>query len=310
VPVFDLITIPELKRHVPFSGNGQDAFAAEEISRASRTIEQYLDRRIVYRAPGEDEQNDNAVASASWASGSFSIASQPGTGGRTLIVTWDVATSGALTVTGTVNGAAGTTEVFEAANGRVQHGVKFFTAISAVAAVNAQGSGTVKLGYSQGYVEYHTPHYPSELATIEWPIRQVAEVNEDLNLVFGSTTALTTAQYQIRHERRCIARVSGGLDFPWYAGRRVVKVTYSAGYFGTANVPQDLKQVACRLVGWSMREALRQQHGQQSGTDASGTFAVVGPAMLTTGMKAQLDLYIRGELFDRSGERDFDLEAA
>lgn len=308
--VLDLITLAELKRFVPMAGTGQDVLAAEEITRVSRAIEAYLDHRLVYRAPGEDPENDNAVASTAWGGGPFNVAGQPGSGGRTLIVSWDTATSGTLTVTGTVDGVAGTTEVFDAANGRVQHGVKFFTAISGVVSSNPAGGGTVKVGYSVGYVEYHTPRMRSKLYVLEWPIRQVAEVNEDVSLVYGAATALSASQYEIREQRRCINRVSGRLDFPWYCGRRVVKVTYSGGYFGTANVPMDIKQVACRLAAWSLREVVRTQHGQASGSDAIGNFALQGPAMLTAGMRAQLDPYMRPELFDRSGERDWDPEAA
>jgi hypothetical protein len=311
VAVYDLVTQAEFKRYLPLSGVKEDQNVQEHISRASRVIEQYLDRRLVYRAPGEDGQNDNIVASANYATGALTVAAQPGSGGRTLILTVDTATAGTVTVTGTVAGVVGTTEVFDVANGRLQHGVKFFTAISGIAVAGASGNGSVKVGSSAGYVEYHTPYSgESELWTLEWPIRQVAEANEDVSLTFGSSTALSASQYQVRRELRKIARVSTGLDFPWYSGRRVVRLTYSAGYFGVANVPDDLKLAACKLAAWSYRESSRQRHGEASGADATGSFVLLGPAMLTTGMKADLDPYLRPDMFDRTGERDWDTEAA
>jgi hypothetical protein len=310
--VYDLITLPEFKRYLPMAGVKEDQTVSEHISAASRTVEEYLDRRLVYRAPGDDAQNDNVVASVAYAdSAGLTIASQPGSGGRTLIVTLTTGTAGTVTVTGTVAGVAGTTEVFDVANGRHQHGVKFFTAIASIAVAGAAGNGNIKVGSSAGYVEYHSPYSGSaELWTLEWPIRQVAEVNEDVSLTFGSTTALAASQYAVRRELRQLARVSTNLDFPWYSGRRVVRLTYSAGYFGTANVPEAIKLATKKLAAWSYRESSRVLHGQASGADATGSFVLLGPAMLTTGMKADLDPYLRPEMFDRTGERDWDTEAA
>jgi hypothetical protein len=309
--VLDLITLDEFKRHYPLAGTAQDVYAREAITGASRVIEHYLQRRLVYRAPGEDPENDNIVVAVTYANGPLTVEGQPGPGGRTLIVTLTTATAGTITVTGTVSGVPGTTEVFDAANGLVQHGVKFFTAISGIIVAGAGGGGQVKVGSSAGYIEYHSPRYGAEIKALEWPIRQVAEVNEDLSLVFGASTVLVeTTDYEIRKERRALARVSGRLAFPWLIGHRVVRLTYSAGYFGTASVPRDIKEVACRLSAWGFREALKSEPGMASGSNATGSFVFSGPAMLTTGMKAQLDPYLRPDLFDWTGERDFDLEAA
>ena len=308
----DLITLEELTRYHPISGPGRDDFLRECIARASRRIEQYLDRRIVYRAPGEVEGNGNIVASATCTNGALTVAAQPGSGGRTLIVTFDGSvTSGTVTVTGTVAGTAGVTEVFDSAAGRIQHGVKFFTAISGAAVTGATGDGTVKVGSSQGYIEFHTP-YPGafEIKTLEWPVRQVREVNEDVAATYTAATALTEGTaFQVRKERRRIARVSGQLEFAWLSAYRSVRLIYSAGYFTAASVPDDIKEVACALAAWIYREADRMHPGLQSGSDATGSFVSIGPAMLTTGMKEKLDAYNRGE-FERTGERDWDLEAA
>jgi hypothetical protein len=303
---YDIITLSELKRAIPASGAGKDTELLEIISRASRRLERHYDRRFIYRAPPSGEA---AVVNAqSWANGAITVAAQPNSAGRTLIVTFTSATAGMLTITGLVAGVS-TTETFDAANGLTQHGVQFFTGSVTAAAANAAGAGTVTVTTSQGYIEYHSPYCgSSEIRTIEWPIQQVVEVNEDLNLTFAAATALVAGTAYTVRSRRKIARISNLLDFPWLLGRRVVKIRYSAGYT-PGTVPQDLKDHCSNLAAWMFRYGQRSFHGDVSVSDGTGTFALSGPPMITSGMEDGLSAYIRGE-FEGTGERDFDLEVA
>lgn len=303
---YDLITLAELKRVVPAAGTVQDGYFPEVVSRATRRFEQRYDRRFLYRAPPAGESV--IVNGVSWAAGAIAVANQPNSAGRTLIVTFSQATGGTLTFTGTVAGVAGVTEVFDAANGLVQHGVKFFTGSLTAAAANVAGAGTVTVTSSQGYIEYHSPYCESsEIRTLEWPIQQVVEVNEDLNLTYAAATALTAGTEYVVRGRRRIARISNLLDFPFYTGYRVVKVRYSGGYT-PSTIPQDLKDNVAALAAWMYRYSTRGLHGETSESNALGSFAF-GPPMITTGMEDALSGYLRSE-FERTGERDFDTEAA
>jgi len=305
--VFDLITPAELKRVVPAGGTAKDTELAEACTRASLQLEHRYDRRFVYRAPGSGEAV--VVNAQNWADGAIAKANDPNAAGRTLIIAWETATGGTLTVTGTVAGVAGVTEVFDAANGKLQHGVKFFTAISAIVAAAAAGAGKVTVTTSLGYVEYHTPYSAcSEIHSSEWPIQQVVEVNEDLNRIYGTTTALVAGTDYVVRERRRIARISNLLDFPFLAGYRTVKDRLSAGYFTTGSVPQDLKNEAAAVAAWIYRYNTSGRQGLESGSEAQGSFVLAGPPMVTSGQDVALGFYIRPE-FERTWERDFDLEA-
>lgn len=310
LPAYALVSLTELKAFYPSVGTALDAEMERVITRASRRIEEHLDRRIVYRAPTTSEAQ---VYSGNWANGSPAVGAQPNAAGRTLVVTFTSATGGTLTVTGTVAGVVGITEVFDAANGVSQYGAKFFTAISGQAIAGALGGGTVTIGTSQGYTEFHSPRGESELAPIEWPIAQVIEVNEDLNLTYAAATALTAGtEYVVRQGSsvlRRVARISNLLDFAFYSGHRVVRLRYSAGYFGTANVPATLKEVALRLAALGLSESINKRVGISSASDALGNFTRFGPATLTDSLKEDLAAFERGS-FGWAAERDFDLEAA
>ena len=193
-------------------------------------------------------------------------------------------------------------------NGRL-HGVKFFTAISAAAlsVLAGQAAGDlIKVGTSVGYTEFHSPDGGSEIIPIEWPIRSVVEVNEDLNLVYGTPTALDTGSYAVRQSssvRRRIARISDLMDFAFYAGYRVVRLRYSAGYKGAAAVPPMIKGACLELAAWHYQYADKKDFGLTSRTDATGSISRSGPPMILAGMANRLASHIRAE-FDRSGERD------
>lgn len=329
LPAYALVTVSEFKSYFPAGGTARDAEIERAIDRATVDIEEHLDRRLVYRAPTEDD--DQVVALATIADGALALAGQPNSAGRTLVVTkTDVdrsLTAGVLTVTGTVGGVAGVTETFDLSSGGasntvpgnsdVIHGVKFFAAISAAAIGGCAGQGAadkVKVGVSAGYTEFHSPYddFCSEITPIEWPLQNVVEVNEDLNLLFAASTALTTAQFQVRNGSgigRRIARISNLLEFPFISGRRTVRVRYSAGYKGAASVPSKLKGICLELAAWHYQYAEKKDFGLVSRTDNFGSIARSGPPMITSGMAGRLASYLRGE-FDRNAERDFDLDAA
>jgi hypothetical protein len=319
---YALVTLAELKAFLPVEDTGQDAQLERSIERASLVVENYLDRRLIYRAPPEVEGSANIVAATAVANGALVVANQPNAAGRTLILTLNDAdrsvTAGTVTVTGTVAGVAGVTEVFDLADGPWQHGVKFFTAISGIVVAGLGGTfvgDTLKVGSSVGYVEYHTLRKGvfgvTDLITIERPLRQVLEVNEDLTLTFGTGTRLTvTTDYTLAVSGGVIRRVYANLPRGWYTSYRSVRVTYSAGYAGRANVPADIKYEAMRLAGLLFFEAQQKRIGVSSVSDGTGSTTRFGAASLTAAAQEALAPYMRAEIFGRTGERDFDLEAA
>jgi hypothetical protein len=311
LPTHALVTLAELKSFMPTQGTGKDAQLERAIDCASRDIEEdgVGGRRLRWRAPTEDP---DAIYSGTWSTGTPAPSGQPSSAGRFAVITFPAtATTGTVTITGTVGGVAGVTEAFDAVNGLLQYGLKPFTAVAALAIAGGSGTGTVKVGTSLGYVELYSPG-GCEITPIEWPIRYVAEVNEDLARVFAAATALAATQYEIREPSsigRRIARVSGHLDFPFLSGYRAVKARLSAGYQTTAEVPSKIKGVCLELAAWYFQYSEGKEYGMASRTDALGTVTRTGPPMLTMGMKDRLSAYLRAE-FESTAQRDFDLEAA
>jgi hypothetical protein len=322
LPAYAQVTLAEFKRYAPLMSTGKDTECEEAIARASLRVEQegLGGRRVVYRGPAEVEGAGNIVASRTLADETVpgGALTQPSSEGRTLIVTVTDAdrsvTAGTVTVTGTVGGVAAQTEVFDlAAGGLVQHGVKFFTAISSiVVAVTNEGAGdTLKIGSSVGMTEFYSPYGGcSEVVPIEWPILYVAELREDVSRTFPASSALTEGtHFEIRRRstnQRALARISGAISFPFYSGYRVVRGRMSCGYRSAAAVPQAIKDVCLHLGAWDLFHSLGRQYGLSSVSDAAGNRSFSGPPMLTTGMKEALDAYRRPE-FGLTAERDFDL---
>jgi hypothetical protein len=316
-----LASLAELKAFLPAAGGAKDDEFELALARASRRVEEYVDRRLIYRAPAGEASTDVIVAEVALSPSltTLTILNQPNSAGRTVkVIITDPARSvkGTLTVTGTVAGVAGVTEVFNLASGGNLYGTKFFTGSLTAACSGITDTSTgdfLKLVACPGYTEFHHSDGGSVIQPLEWPIRQVVEVNEDTNGVFGTTTALTlTTDYVVREPSsigRKITRVSGSLDYPFYAGYRVVKVRYSAGYFTRANVPEDIKGVVKRLAASFYNEANKGQIELASGSNALGSWSRFGPAELTVADKEALAPYLRGS-FDRTCERDWDLDAA
>lgn len=320
--VYALATLKGLKRYIDATGAGKDLELEEALARASQDIEEngVGGRRLVYRGPIESD--DTIMTAAALANGASapSIANQPDTDGRTLVVKLvdenRYITAGVLTVTGTVDGAAAQTETFDLTVGQEIHGVKFFTALSALAlsgVVGAEkGTATLQIGTSEGYTELFNPLDTSEIQPIEWPIQNVIELNEDLNREFGATTALTSSEYELRDAsspRRRIARIYSGLDFPFYTGHRIVRLRYSAGYRTSASVPETVRGVCLELAAWYHQHAGGQQYGLTSQTDGAGSRSFTGPPMLTSGLKDRLAAFVRPEFY-LTADRDWTEPAA
>lgn len=310
LPAYAVVTLAELKGYYPITGNARDAELERAIMRASLDLEAELDRRIVYRAPTETAAA--VIYTGAWANGTPVVAAQPNSAGRTMVVMFpSTATAGTLTLTGTVDGVVGATETFDRADGDVQHGLKFFTAATIVTIAGATGSGNVTVAPSQGYIEYHSPR-GCEIRPMEWPVQNVIELNEDITRVFGTSTALVAGTtYEIRRRssvQRAIARVSGGLEFSFPCGYRVVRKRSSDGYRAAA-VPAVIKACANELAAWHWQYAEKHDFGLVSRVDNTGSVTRSGPPMMLAGMRERLVGYARPE-FDATGERDFDLEAA
>jgi hypothetical protein len=314
------VSLTELKAFMGVAGDTKDQELEGCIALASQDVEEegLGGRRVVYRGPIESLVNVMAQATLANGDSVPAIAGQPNSSGRTLVVTKVDAdrgiSAGTLTVTGTVGGVAGSTETFDLTAGNELHGVKFFTAISALALTGVAGAGggdSLKIGTSPGYTEFYSPCDTSEITPIEWPIQNVIEVNEDINRTFPTTTALTAVtQYEIREgssARRRIARVSSSLDFGFYSGYRVVRVRYSAGYKTQATVPQKIKSVCLELAAWYFQHSDRRQYGLTSISDATGSRSFSGPPVMTSGLSGRLAAYVRPE-FEMTADRDFVLE--
>lgn len=314
---YSFATLAEAKAFLIATGTAKDSQLELALMQASRALEAYLGRRIVYRAPPEVDGAANIVASVTLANGSLTVAAQPGSGGRTLIVTVTDTdrslTAGQLVVTGTVGGVAGTTETFDLAAGVPQHGVKFFTAISGAVVSGLAGHGAgdvVKVGSSEGYVEYHSPCEQLIVSLLEWPIQQIRDVNEDPGRAYATSTQLVAAtDYIAQKGNGFLIRQSFPSPMSWSDGWRAVRAVYSGGYYGQANVPADLKGACLRLTGLLYDETQKGRLGVSSMADAVGNWTRFGPASLTQELREAVASHKRW-MGPFTGERDFDLEAA
>lgn len=339
---YALCTLAELVEAFPVSIPSQTGKEAHRlracINRATREVEGYLGRRIVFRAPTED---DDAIVADTALDGAttLTLVGTSITGGRTLVVTVTDAdyslTAGTLTVTGTVGGTAGVTEVFDLTGGYsstfgasgllVFYGVKFFTAISAAAVSGETGATTssdrIKVGTSLGYVDYFSPcsgaPRPADLWLPDWPVKNVHQVYESTARTYDSDSLLVegtdfvVAGSDVARPYGVLRRTAdatSGLQ-SWDSGYRAVKATWSGGFFGTANVPSDLKTVAMQLAKLYYDAEGRSELGLTTRGDATGSWTRSYPPGLTREHRAVLDRY-SDQSFKRDYERAFDLEAA
>lgn len=307
LPAYALASLSELKAEGLIGGSNTD-LAERSLARASRIVEEYLRRRIVFRAPTDDD--DRIVASTPAANGALTVAANPPAPGRVLVVTVGQGiTGGTLSCQGTVAGA-NATKTFDLSLGVSQlYGVDFFTAVSAATISGLQGAGSIKVGTSEGYVEYHTPAAAadaSKLWPLEYPIRSLLAVYEDSAREYAASTLLTADQYIAGAD--VVRRVSGPSPACWMDAWRAMKLIYAGGCFTAANVPADIKDVALRLAVRIYREADQKRQDAASVSDDRGSVTRFGPASLTEQMRAQLAPHRAWGAI--TGERDFDLEAA
>jgi hypothetical protein len=325
VPALDLITLDEFKAYAPVTGSGSDARLRSLISVYSRAIEAELGRRIRYRAPAELAGAANIVAAVAIANGAQVLAAQPDSLGRTLIITiYDPnhsISAGTVTVTGTLDGVAGATEVVtiiemdRTTDGWVHYSTKVVTALTSVAVAALAGNvaaDTLSVGTSLGYVEYHTrrPSEPCDLWAMEWPLISVIEVNEDSNRVFGAGTRLVAGtDYVATSHNGRVARLSSALRWSWSPGWRAVKKETVAG-FTRAGVPAELKDACCQAVTMGHDQAVANRVGVRSVSDATGNWTRFSGYQLTPEIREQIAHLRRRRYGAETGERDWDLEAA
>lgn len=308
----DLITLADLKAYMNVQNTARDAVLRQFITTSSRRIEKVTGRRLRYRAPVATGEA-LILAAQAWAdAGPIAAAAQPTAPGRTLRVTFTTATAGTLTVSGTVSGVAKTV-TFDAADGLIQHGVDFFSAIASFAIAGAVGGGTVSVAPSAGYLEQHTVS-GFDLYPIEWPLVEVLQVHEDASRVY-SASALLAALTQFLAVLDGpgggrLVRLSSSLRTAWLCGWRAVQVRYSAGYAGPAGVPEDIRDICRRLTAALFREEDRRAQGKASESDDLGSRTYETPADVTRAMSSQLAPYRRQRPGGETGERDFDPEAA
>ena len=335
-----LATLADLKRRYPMAGNTLDGALEDAISEASANVELEVARRIVFRAPTEDDDGIVASVAVPQVAGTTHLvaAGSPSTDGRVIVVTVTdpsrilLATgiTVVLTITGTVAGVAGVTEVFDLCQGvSTLYGTKFFTAVSArdlvVTGTPAAGA-TIKVGTSLGYVDYSTPQTwrTSDLWLPEWPARQILSLHEDTNRIYDAASLLTEdTDFLISGDfagrpRGILQRIgwsnsvgmisSNGLAY-WRASYRAQRLVCSAGYFTVANVPATLKAIVLRAA---LTVYQREQHGALGITgesDATGNRTYYAPAGISDADREKLRGLTNYDR-ERVWERAFDLEAA
>lgn len=293
LPGFALCSLADLKEEIPVGGTTKDAQLEKVIVRVSRAILQtgLRGRAIVFQPPIEDASR--IVASVLLANGALTLAAQPA-GARTIVVSITDAdrslTAGTLTITGTVAGVAGVTETFDLAQGVDElHGGKFFTAISGAVVSGLVGNGAgdlIRVGTSKGYVEYYSPSIcRAELFSRDWPIVNIAELNEDSDRAYAAATQLVEGTaFIVDRESGTLRRIDGY----WQHGPRSIRNTHSAGAIGLANVPADVRDVALQASSRLWQNRTRHRGGKDAETNALGSVTINAERLLTSAEREQL----------------------
>jgi hypothetical protein len=157
--------------------------------------------------------------------------------------------------------------------------------------------------------EYHSWVPGFHLWTYEWPIQSVTSVHESTARTYDSTSLLTAnTDYVVvspGDERAKIVRTNSATDSPinWYRGFRYQQVIYTPGYADKDSVPSAIKDVCCRHVSTVYKEVTKQLGGIDSASGDFGSVNRFGPALLTSGMKMDLNHFRRAS-FVETGERD------
>lgn len=134
----------------------------------------------------------------------------------------------------------------------------------------------------------------SELFLYRWPVIAVTSVHEDSGREYGDSEEITedTDFIVVSEEGKLVRTASATLGTTtWLTGFEAVKVVYTAGYADTATVPSTIKDVCMRHVAEVYREVVRKQGSYESVSGDMGSFRRYGPALLTSGMKRDLDPY-------------------
>jgi len=139
----------------------------------------------------------------------------------------------------------------------------------------------LRSGYSEIYLRY-------------WPVISLTSAHEDSGREYGDSEKLTenTDFIVVSEEGKLIRTASATLGTTaWLTGFEAIKVLYTAGYATTAVVPSAIKDVCMRHVAEIYHEVTRKEANYESVSGDMGTFRRIGPAMLTSGMKRDLDPY-------------------
>lgn len=291
---------------------GMEDRAEACVNAASRQIEQYLSRRVIYRAPVESLSS--IVAQVAITNVGLTIAAQP-TAARTLVV--DIVdplrslTAGTLTIAGTAGGASVMRTVTFSGPGR-HHVPDFFTNVGSCivsGAVGFSASTKIQVGTSLGYVEYHSPKDES-LRLIEYPIFALASCYDDTGSprTYSSTYLLTSGtDFDLSSPSGIVTRLYSGEVYPWSGYRRGAKVTYSAGWT-RATVPEETKRAVLKLAGLQWGEQSGRTLGVQSMSNEAGNWTRYAPAEVRGDIAGMLEAYRRIPWNAPTGERIFDEE--
>jgi hypothetical protein len=154
--------------------------------------------------------------------------------------------------------------------------------------------------------EYHwIKRADHELYLSQFPTITVTSVHEDSSRGYGASYLLTAnTDYVVISDEGKLLRTSSATSGVrnWLTGFEAVKVIYTAGYANTAAIPETIKDVTKRHTREVYREMKDKLAGVSNISDAMGTVARIGPAMLTTGMKRDLFAYRKLE-FGRTWTR-------
>lgn len=148
---------------------------------------------------------------------------------------------------------------------------------------------------SYNYTEYHTftdprPYFHAR----EFPIISVVTLHESMNRSFDSDSLMVEDTDYLAQKgndtRGKIWKISSGTAFPsnFDPGVELIKLVYTAGFDGLANVPEDLRIACKRCVGRLYREVDRKLQGVSNMSDKLGNITRFSDKLMPPEVKDML----------------------
>ncbi len=133
----------------------------------------------------------------------------------------------------------------------------------------------------------------AQIWTLQRPIILVSEVNNDVNLAFGTGTKFATDEFIVDKDLGRITRVASGGSWPsvFTMGLNATRIIYTSGVADKDTVPVSLKSACMETVAVYYYHITREQFGVNSISDEQGNRSFVSFDFLPKSVMKKLAKY-------------------